>query len=66
MKRDPERYVHGTDAPWDEFQVVGKPHRKVDGLAKVLCGAPVLREEYAQLGMGSQYEARCGAALSVS
>ena len=34
MKRDPERYVHGTDAPWDEFQVVGKPHRKVDGLAK--------------------------------
>ena len=34
MKPDPSRYVHGTDAPWDEFQVVGKPHRKVDGLAK--------------------------------
>ncbi|MCH2107161.1 MAG: molybdopterin-dependent oxidoreductase, partial [Planctomycetes bacterium] len=34
MKPDPTRYVHGTDAPWDEFQVVGKPHRKVDGLAK--------------------------------
>ena len=34
MKPDPSRYVHGTDAPWEEFQVVGKPHRKVDGLAK--------------------------------
>jgi len=28
------RDKHGTGAPWDEFQVVGKARRKVDGLAK--------------------------------
>ena len=25
---------HGPDAPWGEFGVVGKPLRKIDGLAK--------------------------------
>jgi len=25
---------HGTGAPWGDFRVVGRPHRKVDGLAK--------------------------------
>jgi len=34
MKRKRESYTHGPDAPWEEFQVIGKPHRKVDGLAK--------------------------------
>ena len=28
------RDVHGTGAPWGDFRVVGKPLRKVDGLAK--------------------------------
>lgn len=29
------RDQHGSGAPWgDEFQVIGKPHRKVDGIAK--------------------------------
>ena len=32
MKRKRESYTHGPDAPWEEFQVIGKPHRKVDGL----------------------------------
>ena len=34
MKRKRESYTHGPEAPWEEFQVVGKPHPKVDGLAK--------------------------------
>ncbi|MEL6428667.1 MAG: molybdopterin cofactor-binding domain-containing protein [Planctomycetota bacterium] len=28
------RDIHGTDAPWDDFKVVGKSHRKIDGVAK--------------------------------
>ena len=32
----------------------------IDGLAKILCGAPVLRDEYVRLGMTSEYAARCG------
>lgn len=28
------RDQHGTEAPWGAFQVIGKPLRKVDGLAK--------------------------------
>lgn len=28
------RDIHGTDAPWDDFKVVGKSHRKIDGIAK--------------------------------
>jgi len=28
------RDIHGPDAPWDDFKVVGKSHRKVDGIAK--------------------------------
>ncbi|MCP3920829.1 MAG: molybdopterin-dependent oxidoreductase [bacterium] len=29
------RDIHGPAPPWgDEFQVIGKPHRKIDGLAK--------------------------------
>ena len=34
MKRQRESYSHGTEAPWEDFKVIGKPHRKVDGLAK--------------------------------
>ena len=34
MKRKRESYTHGPGAPWEEFQVVGKPHPKVDGLDK--------------------------------
>jgi len=34
VKRQRESYSHGTEAPWDDFKVIGKPHRKVDGLAK--------------------------------
>ncbi|QDV07677.1 4-hydroxybenzoyl-CoA reductase subunit alpha [Planctomycetes bacterium Poly30] len=28
------RDIHGPEAPWKEFQVVGKSHRKIDGMAK--------------------------------
>ncbi|MEM9803193.1 MAG: molybdopterin cofactor-binding domain-containing protein [Planctomycetota bacterium] len=28
------RDIHGTDAPWETFRVVGKSHRKIDGIAK--------------------------------
>lgn len=28
------RDIHGVDAPWEEFRVVGKSHRKIDGVAK--------------------------------
>ena len=28
------RDIHGPDAPWDDFKVVGKSHRKIDGMAK--------------------------------
>lgn len=28
------RDIHGIDAPWTEFKVVGKSHRKIDGMAK--------------------------------
>lgn len=28
------RDIHGPEAPWDDFKVVGKSHRKIDGMAK--------------------------------
>ena len=28
------RDIHGIEAPWDDFEVVGKSHRKIDGIAK--------------------------------
>ena len=44
--RDP----HGSGAPWGEFQVVGKPNRKVDGLAKAT-GAALYADDIALPGM---------------
>ncbi len=42
---------HGTEAPWGEgFQVVGKRHRKVDGLAKAT-GQAVYADDIALPGM---------------
>ena len=42
---------HGTGAPWgDDFQVVGKPHRKVDGMAKAT-GAAVYTDDIQLPGM---------------
>ena len=28
------RDIHGVDAPWEDFRVVGKSHRKIDGVSK--------------------------------
>lgn len=28
------RDIHGPEAPWQDFEVVGKSHRKIDGMAK--------------------------------
>jgi 4-hydroxybenzoyl-CoA reductase alpha subunit len=44
------RDVHGPDAPWGQFQVVGKPLRKVDGLAKAT-GQAVYADDIALPGM---------------
>ena len=45
------RDQHGVEAPWGKsFQVVGKPHRKVDGLAKAT-GAAVYADDIALPGM---------------
>ena len=42
---------HGPQAPWgDEFQVIGKPHRKVDGLAKAT-GEAVYADDIVLPGM---------------
>ncbi|MCB9915916.1 MAG: molybdopterin-dependent oxidoreductase [Planctomycetes bacterium] len=41
---------HGPGAPWDEFRVVGKAHRKVDGMAKAT-GAAVYADDIALPGM---------------
>ncbi|MCC6409530.1 MAG: molybdopterin-dependent oxidoreductase [Planctomycetes bacterium] len=41
---------HGKDAPWGEFAVVGKPLRKVDGLAKAT-GAAIYADDIALPGM---------------
>lgn len=42
---------HGTTPPWgEEFQVVGRPHRKVDGLAKAT-GAAVYADDVVLPGM---------------
>lgn len=42
---------HGPTPPWgDEFQVIGKPHRKVDGLAKAT-GAAVYTDDIQLPGM---------------
>ena len=44
------RDLHGPEAPWGEFHVVGKPLRKVDGLAKAT-GAAVYADDIALPGM---------------
>lgn len=41
---------HGSEAPWSEFRVVGKPHRKVDGMAKAT-GAAVYADDISLPGM---------------
>jgi len=41
---------HGPEAPWGEFQVVGKANRKVDGLAKAT-GQAVYTDDIALPGM---------------
>ncbi|MBI5435402.1 MAG: molybdopterin-dependent oxidoreductase [Planctomycetes bacterium] len=41
---------HGKDAPWGEFAIVGKPQRKVDGLAKAT-GAAIYADDIALPGM---------------
>jgi len=28
------RDIHGVEAPWEEFRIVGKSHRKIDGVSK--------------------------------
>lgn len=44
------RDVHGVEPPWDEFRVIGKPRRKVDGLAKAT-GAAVYTDDISLPGM---------------
>ncbi|MEZ6013795.1 MAG: molybdopterin cofactor-binding domain-containing protein [Planctomycetota bacterium] len=41
---------HGVAAPFDEFRVIGKPNRKVDGLAKAT-GAAVYADDLSLPGM---------------
>ncbi len=41
---------HGPEAPWGEFQVVGKANRKVDGLAKAT-GEAIYTDDIALPGM---------------
>ncbi|HIG12385.1 MAG TPA: aldehyde oxidase [Planctomycetes bacterium] len=42
--------VHGEGPPWSEFRVIGKPLRKVDGLAKAT-GAALYTDDIALPGM---------------
>jgi 4-hydroxybenzoyl-CoA reductase subunit alpha len=44
------RDKHGTEAPWGDFQVVGKANRKVDGLAKAT-GEAVYTDDISLPGM---------------
>ncbi len=44
------RDLHGPDAPWGGFNVVGKPHRKIDGLSKAT-GAAIYTDDLALPGM---------------
>jgi 4-hydroxybenzoyl-CoA reductase alpha subunit len=44
------RDLHGVGAPWGDFQVIGKPLPKVDGLAKAT-GAAVYADDIALPGM---------------
>ena len=45
------RDVHGTEPPWgEEFQVIGKPRRKVDGIAKAT-GQALYTDDIALPGM---------------
>ncbi len=45
------RDVHGTAPPWgDSFDVIGRPHRKVDGMAKAT-GAAVYADDITLPGM---------------
>ncbi|MFT7678167.1 MAG: 4-hydroxybenzoyl-CoA reductase subunit alpha [Planctomycetota bacterium] len=44
------RDLHGPDAPWDDFKVVGKPARKIDGLAKAT-GEAVYADDIVLPGM---------------
>lgn len=44
------RDQHGSEAPHEEFRVVGKPHRKIDGMAKAT-GAAVYADDIALPGM---------------
>jgi 4-hydroxybenzoyl-CoA reductase alpha subunit len=44
------RDIHGPDAPWGKFNVVGKPLRKVDGLAKAT-GQAVYADDITLPGM---------------
>jgi len=44
------RDLHGPGAPWGEFRVIGKPLRKVDGIAKAT-GAAVYADDIVLPGM---------------
>jgi len=44
------RDQHGIEAPWGDFQVVGRANRKVDGLAKAT-GEAVYTDDIALPGM---------------
>ncbi|MFN0006320.1 MAG: xanthine dehydrogenase family protein molybdopterin-binding subunit [Planctomycetota bacterium] len=44
------RDLHGPGAPWGDFSVIGKPHRKVDGIAKAT-GAAVYADDIVLPGM---------------
>ncbi|MCX6544379.1 MAG: molybdopterin-dependent oxidoreductase [Acidobacteria bacterium] len=44
------RDIHGIDAPWGEFRQIGRPLRKIDGLAKAT-GAAVYTDDIALPGM---------------
>ena len=44
------RDIHGPQPPWGEFEVIGRPQRKVDGLAKAT-GAAVYADDVQLPGM---------------
>lgn len=44
------RDIHGIDAPWGEFRQIGRPLRKIDGLAKAT-GTAVYADDIALPGM---------------
>jgi len=44
------RDIHGVEAPWEDFRVVGKSHRKIDGVSKAT-GEAVYADDIQLQGM---------------